>query len=267
MRPRRPLTEGSRSSEQPQTDRRATFVTTPLSQFPKPEAEQYKARRKLFLVPNFGFAPSAPEEGQSLLERYWSEVRDHIDNLERSLGTVSHVYHETVFSEGDEGMKLVEGLNPSGYSFIQAMCRSTAHLEATEDRALVEENSDWQRCISIGLVSEKALSTALEGYHQTTQSRFEKIGARIDETLKEGEAGVLFVREDHRIQFPSDIQVFYVAPPSLDALKRWISDQIRTVAQPNRPDQEAEEPGVAEEAGGVDGSEGAEQAQESPGPS
>ena len=27
------------------------------------------------------------------------------------------------------------------------MCRSTATLEVTEDRALVEENSDWQRCL------------------------------------------------------------------------------------------------------------------------
>ena len=214
-------------------------MTQPLSQFPKPEAEQYKGRRKLFLVPMFAFPPDIPEDGQKLLERYWSEVRDHIENLERSLGSVSHVYHETVFSEGDDGLKLVEGLNPGACSFIQAMCRSTATLEATEDRALVEENSDWQRCLSIGLMSQKAMSTALEGYRETMQRRFEHIGSRIDETLKEDEAGALFIREDHRVQFPSDVQVFYVAPPVLDALKRWIDDQVRSATQPN---QQAEQP-------------------------
>ena len=215
-------------------------MTSPLSQFPKPEAEQYKGKRKLFLVPNFSFPRDAPDELNQLLDRYWSEVREHIDNLERSLSTVTHVYHETVFSEGDEGMKMLESLNPKGYSFIQAMCSSTARLEATEDRALLEESSDWQRCISVGLLSQKVLSTALEGYQQATSGRFEHIASRVDESLGEGEAGVIFVREDQRIQWPSDIQVFYVAPPALDALKRWIDDQIRTVPQsPTEPEESA----------------------------
>ena len=219
-------------------------MTTPLSQFPKPEAEQYQGRRKLFLVPNFAFPPGVPEEGQQLLERYWSEVRDHVHNLERSLGSVAHVYHETVYEEGDEGLSLVEHLNPKGFSFIQAICRSTARLEATEDRDLVEESSDWQRCMSIGLISSKVQSAAIEGFQDTTQKRFEEISSRVDRTLSEGEAAVLFVREDHRVQFPSDIQVFYVAPPALDALKRWINDQIRSVAQaPVDAQQPDEEPG------------------------
>ena len=215
-------------------------MTTPLSQMPKPDAGQYEDRRKLFLVPVIMFHPGAPEEGQTLLERYWSEVRDHLYNLERSLGIVTHVYHVTVFDEGDEGMRLLEDLNPQGYSFIHAMCQSTARLEATEDRAMVEESSDWQRCISIGLASEKVMNLALESFYEVTRRRFEHIGARIDVTLKEGEAGVLFVQEDHKIQFPSDIQVFYVAPPCLDALKRWIGDQMRSAQGPQSPPEPQE---------------------------
>jgi hypothetical protein len=219
-------------------------VTTPLSRFPKPEAKQYKGQRKLFLVPNFAFSPDVPEEGQQLLERYWSEVRDHVHNLERSLGPVVHVFHEAVFSEGDDGMKMVEGLNPGGNSFVQALCRSTARLEATEDQALVAESSDWQRCLSIGLISENVLNTALSGYQEIAQKRFEHIASRIGETLAEDESGVLFIREDHRVQFPSDVQVFYVAPPALDALKRWINDQVRVATQaaqqPPEPSESSE---------------------------
>ena len=214
---------------------------TTLSQFPKPEAAQYAGRRKLFLVPLFTLPPGVPVDGAQLLERYWSEVRDHVNNLERSLGAVSHVFHETVFSEGDEGLKMVEALNPGASSFVQAMCRSTASLEATEDRSLVEENSDWQRCISIGLMSQKVISVALDGYRDTTQKRFEHMGTRIEETLAEGEVGVLFVREDHHIQFPSDIQVFYVAPPGLDALKRWMDAQMRPAAQAGERAQQSED--------------------------
>ena len=218
---------------------------TTLSQFPKPEADQYAGKRKLFLVPIFTLSPDTPDDGQQLLERYWSEVRDHVSNLERSLTAAAHVYHEMVSEEGDEGMRLIEFLNIKGYPFIQAMCQSAARLEATEDLALVHENSDWQRCLSIGLMSEKVMSTALEGYRETTRKRFEHIVSRIDETLQEGEAGVLFVREDHGIQFPSNLQVFYVAPPALDALKRWLGDQSRA-AQSGQPPQDSEAPATGD---------------------
>ena len=216
---------------------------TTLSQFPKPVADQYRGKRKLFLVPTFAFPPTVPEEGQGLLESYWSDVREHINSLERSLGTVAHVYHESLFSDGDEGMKLLEGMTPKAHSFIQAMCQSTARLEMTEDRDILAESSDWQRCLSVGLASQKVLNTAMEGFQEASTRRFEHIGSRIDETLKEDEAGALFISEDHRVQFPPDVQVFYVAPPALDALKRWIGD-MQTAA---RSAQQAAESGEAPE--------------------
>ena len=240
-------------------------MTTPLSQFPKPEAGQYEERRKLFLVPNLGLPSEAPEEGMQLLERYWTEVRDHIGNLERSLEKITHVYHETVFGQDEEGMKLLEVLNPRGFSFIQAMCQSSAKLEALEDRALVEESSDWQRCLSIGLVSEKVMRIAMEGFQEATRKRFEHMRSRIDETLKEGEVGVLFVREDHRIQFPTDIAVFYVAPPTLNVLKRWMDDQIRAaerIVQQTAQSEQAEEADQADQADQVQRTEQSERAEQ-----
>ena len=207
-------------------------MTTPLSRMPKPEAEQYSARRKLFLVPIFLFPPDLPDDASQLLERYWSEVRDHIQNLERSLGGVTHVFHETIYSDGEEGLRMVEALNPFGCSFIQALCSGGASLEATEDRAIVEEHSDWQRCLSIGLMSERVMNLAVTGIQETIQRRFEHIGERISDVLQEKEAGILFISEGHRVQFPNDMQVFFVAPPALDALKRWIDRQMRATAQP-----------------------------------
>ena len=215
-------------------------MTERLSQMPKPEAEQFKSDRKLFLVPAFLIPPDAPGEGVVLLDRYWTEVREHVENLERTLGKVRHVYHEAIFGDGDEGMQMIDGVNPTGASFIQAMCHSEAKLEATEDRAALEESSDWQRCLSIGLMSQKVLSAAMEGFQDATSRRYEHIGSRIDETMQAEEAGALFIREDHRVQFPSDIRVFYVAPPALDALKRWIQEQMRSASSNlEQPQQDA----------------------------
>ncbi len=203
---------------------------TTLSQFPKPEADQYSGWRKLFLVPTFPGYLGGDDESRSLLDRYWSEVRDNIHSLERSLGSVARVYHESLFADGEEGMRLLEQLNPWGYSFISAMCQSTAELVVTEDRATVEENLDWQRCLSIGLMSEAVTNAAVEGYRRTAQSRNEQVREKIDSTLAEGETGALFISEDHGVQFPADVQVFYVAPPGLDGLKRWLAERMRAVS-------------------------------------
>jgi guanylate kinase len=36
------------------------------------------------------------------------------------------------------------------------------------------------------------------------------------------------MRENHQLQFPTDIQIIYVAPPALDEIKRWLREQENT---------------------------------------
>ena len=48
---------------------------------------------------------------------------------------------------------------------------------------------------------------------------------QIDDALKSGDAGILFLREGHQVQFPPDIRVFYIAPPALDEIKRWLRER------------------------------------------
>ena len=33
------------------------------------------------------------------------------------------------------------------------------------------------------------------------------------------------MRENHQVQFPADIQVFYISPPALDDIKRWLRER------------------------------------------
>jgi hypothetical protein len=202
-----------------------------LSQFDKPDAGQYREKRKLFLVPSIGFGRELEDDLQALVDRFWSEVRDHVNNLERSLGAVKHVYHEMLYAEGDEGLRIIEMMNPGGHGFIQALIRSTASLEATEDMEIFGEYTDWQRCLSMGLMSQKVNRLASEGYRESLKQRYEHIASRIDETLGEAECAVLFVQRDHSIQFPPGVQVFYVAPPSLNAIDRWFDDRMREMSR------------------------------------
>ena len=56
--------------------------------------------------------------------------------------------------------------------------------------------------------------------------RYEYVASRIDESLMPGESAILIISENHGIQFPSDIEVFYVAPRALNELHKWIENWI-----------------------------------------
>jgi hypothetical protein len=36
----------------------------------------------------------------------------------------------------------------------------------------------------------------------------------------------LIINERHQVQFPADVDVFYVAPPALDQFRRWLDDWV-----------------------------------------
>lgn len=229
---------------------------TPLTQMPKPQADRYAGKRKLLLAPLPPLPPQPPDDAARLLTRYWSEARDHAQSLERSLGRIAHVYHEAVFADCEEGMRMVEAMNPLGCSFARALRGSGAALHAVEDYELVQEYTDWQRCLSIGLMSEKVTALAMDGLRETERLRFERIGARVAETLPDGETGILFISESHGVQFAPDIQVFYIAPPALDALKRWLDNQMRAQAQAYYADAQPPAPQDGAGQGGNDDDNG-----------
>ncbi len=99
-----------------------------------------------------------------------------------------------------------------------------AELQATEDMNLARESMDWIRCLTANLQSEKALSKVSQFYVEAMQKRDEFIAKRINETLKENESGIIFIRENNSIEFPSDIEIFRVHPPVLDDIRRYLRD-------------------------------------------
>lgn len=33
--------------------------------------------------------------------------------------------------------------------------------------------------------------------------------------------------ENHKIRFPTEVEVFYVSPPALNEIKRWLRNQVQ----------------------------------------
>jgi hypothetical protein len=193
-----------------------------LGKIEKPAVEEYKAARKLFFVPLIFTHRDIQGELFEKVFRYWDQVESQLTSLELKLGIAKKVYHELVPVGGEEGSKIIEELNSTSYGIVKARLDKGAQLEPLEDADLLTESMDWTRCLAVGLQNAKVFDKVYESYIQAQKKRNEHIAKMIDDTLKESEVGILLMREGHQVQFPADIEVFYVAPPELDEIKRWL---------------------------------------------
>ena len=218
---------------------------TTISQIPKPEADKFKNGRKLLLVPIYPLPYHTSTEGEKTIQKYWSQTTAQIATLQKQLGEINNIYHESIFEKEEQAFNLIKSTNPKGEFLIRQLIENSASLQITEDRNLVMENSDWQRCLTVGLISEKVFNTAIKEYQNTLDLRYQFISDQIDNTLTENQIGILFMREDHKIQFPKDIQIFFIAPPALDDLKKWLDKTMSEQQMPTQdtqPDENPEEP-------------------------
>jgi len=195
-----------------------------LGKIEKPPVKAFKRGRKLYFVPLIYSGGESPPEYLEKFNKYWDQVENQVSDLELKLGQISKIYHELIPASGEKGTKAIKELHQRSYEVIKERLEKGARLEATEEGELLTEFMDWGRCLAIGLQNEKVFNKIYESYVEVSKRRNEYIAKHIDETLEVDETGILFMREGHQVQFPSDMQVFYVAPPALDEINRWLRD-------------------------------------------
>ena len=223
-----------------------------LGKIERLEAEHFKQGKKLYLVPLVYSGERAHDEYKEKCSRYWQQVAEQLTNLASKIGRVDRVYHESVFQSGEDGMKALERVDPGGYQIARTQCDGGAVFEALEDEELFEEVMDWQRCLMLGFVSDKVAAKVSESYVEAAKKRNEFIANKISETLKDDEAGLLFMREEHSVQFPSDVEVFSIFPPALDEIHRWLRDQARMGMEQAAQESKGEAEKETEEAEGTE---------------
>ena len=200
-----------------------------LGRVERPAAEQYRGRRKLLLVPLvYSPAPDEPE-GAAALQNYWEQMQTQVAALENALGGLQRIYHETITAGGDAGLEQLQAGDRRSHAFVSGKRDSStdsggAVLEATEDMEILLETLDLQRCLMIPMTSPTVASRLQEWHADANRRRYEHIASRIDETLTDDGVGLLLISERHQVQFPSDIEVFYVSPPALDEFRRWFQN-------------------------------------------
>lgn len=202
-----------------------------LGRIARPAAAQYRGRRRLLLTPLL-YAPPLPDSpedelaaaGQSILQRYWEQVGTQVDALAAGLGGLRRIYHESLTEGGAAGLAYLQLANPPSHALAQALDPAGAALEATETWELLSETLDLQRCLLTPFTNESVFSRIREWFDAANRRRYEHIARRIDETLEPDTTGLLLINERHQVQFPADIEVFYIAPPALDEYRRWLQN-------------------------------------------
>lgn len=213
-------------------------MTQELGRVERPSADQYQGKRKLLLVPLLYGPQSGSDEGLAIVAKYWDQVRAQVGGLESSLGLLNHIYCESLVLGGAEGLSYLEMGDQNSYHLVKAKCEAGAVLEPTEDQETFMEMVDLQRFMVLPLASQKVADRLQEWFTACDHARYEHIGNRIDSSLQANETGLILIGERHQVQFPSDIEVFYVSPPALDEFRRWLQNWVAR----QREERETEAP-------------------------
>ncbi|MFH1640262.1 MAG: hypothetical protein ABIB93_08170 [Chloroflexota bacterium] len=195
-----------------------------LGKIERPKADEFKKGRKLFFVPLIFSPPEIEAENHEMFRQYWEEAQTQLTMLEEKLTPANKLYHELISDEGETGLKTIEKLNSGSYPIVRSSLDKGCELKAVEDEGLLNEFMDWGKCLAAGLHSKTVFTIAYESYIEAQKKRNERIAKQIDETLGADESGILLIREGHQVQFPPDIQVFYISPPALDRIRRWFRE-------------------------------------------
>lgn len=202
-----------------------------LGKIEKPLAGDYQSGRKLFFVPLLYGGDALPKEYQKKLEKFWEQVGEQIFDLSSKLGKVNHIFHELVAETGEKGVKVAGEINSTSRAVIEKCLADGAIMEAVEDADILSEFMDWSRCLYMGLQNPRVQEQVYTSYTDAAKKRNESIAKNIEEMLKPDEIGLLIMNETHQVRFSSDIQVFYVAPPALDEIKRWLREQDQAASK------------------------------------
>ncbi|MDP2277389.1 MAG: hypothetical protein Q8K51_04110 [Nitrospirota bacterium] len=146
------------------------------------------------------------------VEGFWDVISHYFDSMDVS---GMKIYQDGMVADSEVGQKIVEEGIKSGsknYEIISKLLQKGAILVKTEDFKLVKEERDRLLAMTrsksitlklIALIKYKLVKNRL------LIKRDKFIANRIDETLNQGETGIIFIGAYHNIKkrLPKDIQI------------------------------------------------------------
>lgn len=196
-----------------------------LGQIDKPTVESFAGRRKLYCVPNIYPIEDAPDDYKELFNKYWDEVAQQIEKIEVA-GKIKKIFCEIIYLQGEEALNILAKLNDRALQIIKKKLDEGGTLFPLENKEIFDTYVDWGNCLRV-VNTKEVFTKVFEFYTDLSNKRLQHILSVIDCNLSVPEAGLLLMKDEDRakLQFPDDIEVFLVTPPSYDDILKWIREK------------------------------------------
>jgi hypothetical protein len=197
-----------------------------LGQIQRPLADEFSGKRKLYCVANIYPVEEAENDYHELVRKYWDEVAQQIEKVEAA-GKVQKIFCEIIYQQGDEALNVLGTINERMLQIIKKKLEEGSTLIPLENKEILGPYSDWSNCLRV-VFTKEVFSKILEFYKEFSEKRLQHFMSVIDSNLAEAEAGLLFMKDEDRskLQFPKDIEVFLITPPSYDDIIRWFREKL-----------------------------------------
>lgn len=202
-----------------------------LGQIQRPNVDEFGDKRKLYCVANIYPIEDAPDDYKELVNKYWDEVVLQIEKLE-SAGRARKIFCELISEKSDEAVNLLNKINERVYRAIKQRMDEGDTLIPLESNEIFGPYTDWGNCLRV-VFTKEVFTKVLEFFVEASEKRAAHIVKLIDDNLAEAEAGLLIMKDEDRarLQFPKDIEVFLITPPSYDDIVRWMRENFSNKAK------------------------------------
>jgi hypothetical protein len=197
-----------------------------LGQIQRPLADEFSGKRKVYCVANIYPVEEAENYYHELVRKYWDEVAQQIEKVETA-GKVQKIFCEIIYQQGDEALNVLGTINERMLQIIKKKLEEGSTLIPLENKEILGPYTDWSNCLRV-VFTKEVFSKILEFYKEFSEKRLQHFMSVIDSNLAEAEAGLLFMKDEDRskLQFPKDIEVFLITPPSYDDIIRWFREKL-----------------------------------------
>lgn len=197
-----------------------------LGQINRPNAEDFIGKKKLYCVANPYTIEGAPDDYKELVNKYWDEVVQQIEKIEVA-GKIKKIFCEIIYEEGDDALNILTKVNERIPQIIRKKLEEGGTLIPLESKEIFGPYTDWGNCLRV-VFTKEVFTKVLEFYTEFSEKRLQHIMNLVLNNLLEAEAGLLIMKDEDRakLQFPKDIEVFLITPPSHDDIIRWFRERL-----------------------------------------
>ena len=196
-----------------------------LGKINKPDAESFAGKRKLYCVASIFSTGDAPDDYKALVTTYWDEIIGQVEKMEAA-GKIKKIFCEIILQEGEEALTILAKINERIPALIKKKQEEGCALVPLESPELLGPYTDWSNCLRV-VYTKEVFMKVLEFYNEFAEKRLQHILQVIESNLTESEAGLLILKDEDRVklQFPKDMEVFLITPPSYDDIIRWFREK------------------------------------------